>query len=94
MTLVCPESGKPCERLDWCSHAYCANGAKQTKKTSREQFEAFFATTNVKGRRRLETLFERWEEDDTYVDESTQRHWWTWQNAIRSVSGQGETHEQ
>ena len=53
-----------------------------TPEQERAAFEAFFVTTNVKGRHRLEKLFERSLcERDSYADESTQRHWWTWQNA-------------
>jgi hypothetical protein len=27
--LLCPESGKPCERKGWCHRGYCANGGAQ-----------------------------------------------------------------
>lgn len=50
----------------------------------REQFEAFHGRRRNKGRARAERMFDRLP-DDTYADESVQRHWWTWQNAIRAA---------
>lgn len=47
----------------------------------RQQFEAFFlASRSNKGAKRRPT-FERLP-DDTYADDHTQRHWWTWQQAL------------
>lgn len=46
----------------------------------RAAFEAWFAESRKsKGPSRRPT-FERFE-DGTYADDSTQRHWWTWQHA-------------
>ena len=47
----------------------------------RAAFEAWFAESRKsKGPSRRPT-FERFVEDGTYADDSTQRHWWTWQHA-------------
>jgi hypothetical protein len=47
----------------------------------RAAFEVFYAgSRRNRGRERAEHLLDRLP-DDTYALESTQRHWWTWQNA-------------
>lgn len=46
----------------------------------RKAFERFFMSRKSRGAEwREKALLRR--EDETYVEESTQRHWWTWQNA-------------
>lgn len=50
--------------------------------SKREQFEAYFAGRKSRGAKGREKMFARLPTDDTYADDSTQRHWWTWQNAI------------
>lgn len=52
-----------------------------TLETTRAAFERYFLESRKsKGANRKPT-FERFE-DGTYKDDHTQRHWWTWQNAI------------
>lgn len=47
---------------------------------ARTQFEHFFAESRKgKGPSRRPTFAQL--QDGTYVEDSTQRHWWTWQNA-------------
>lgn len=49
----------------------------------RSQFEAFFADSRRgQGRIAAENQFNLLG-DGSYAKESTQRHWWTWQNAVR-----------
>ncbi len=48
-----------------------------TDAASRDAFEAFFRDSRSSKRR---PTFERLA-DDTYADDHTQRHWWTWQQA-------------
>lgn len=47
----------------------------------RQRFEEFFADSRRNRGRRHAPTFERLA-DGTYRDDSTQRHWWTWQKAI------------
>lgn len=48
--------------------------------SNREAFERYFLESRKsKGANRKPTLARL--PDDTYVDDHTQRHWWTWQNA-------------
>lgn len=50
----------------------------------RLEFERYFLESRKsKGANRKPT-FERFE-DGTYKDDHTQRHWWTWQNALRRI---------
>lgn len=49
----------------------------------REQFEAFFADSRRSRGVAKRPTFER-RPDDTYADDHTQRHWWTWQQALRA----------
>ena len=53
-----------------------------TPNPEREAFERFFRSRNSKGVEWRERMFDRRAADDTYVEESVQRHWWTWQNAL------------
>lgn len=46
--------------------------------TERDEFEKWFAATRPSKHRPNFAL----REDGTYVDDHTQRHWWTWQNAV------------
>lgn len=46
--------------------------------SDREEFEKWFAATRPSKHRPNFAL----REDGTYVDDHTQRHWWTWQNAV------------
>lgn len=51
--------------------------------TMREAFEAFHFNRKCKGavgRKRMAARLP----DGTYVDDSVQRHWWTWQNAVEA----------
>lgn len=56
--------------------------------TMREAFEAFHGRRQGKGAAYREALFRR-RDDDTYLNESVQRHWWTWQNAVEAGRQQG-----
>lgn len=50
----------------------------------REAFEAYFANSRRgRGVKKI-PVFKRLP-DDSYADEPTQRHWWTWQNAARAA---------
>ncbi|MEG7603146.1 hypothetical protein, partial [Listeria monocytogenes] len=52
-----------------------------TPEAVRLEFERYFLESRKsKGTSRKPT-FERFE-DGTYKDDHTQRHWWTWQNAL------------
>ena len=48
----------------------------------RELFELFFAGSRRNRGPRHRPAFERFDGDGTYKDDHTQRHWWTWQQAI------------
>ena len=48
----------------------------------RERFEAYFAWSRKSKGANRRPNFERFEEDGTYKDDHTQRHWWTWQQAL------------
>jgi hypothetical protein len=51
----------------------------------REAFEAWFGSTrHSKGVEYRTIMFDRRPDDGTYVEDHTQRHWWTWQNAARA----------
>jgi hypothetical protein len=57
----------------------------QTTDQDRAAFEAFFRQSRShSGRKKIERCLDRLE-DDTYADESTQRHWWTWQQSRAAV---------
>ena len=50
----------------------------------REAFEAYFSSSRRgRGAKKI-PVFKRLP-DDSYADEPTQRHWWTWQNAARAA---------
>lgn len=53
------------------------NKPKDDMQSMREAFEKFFVES-----RGLRTKFAVYD-DETYVDLHTQRHWWTWQQAIK-----------
>ncbi|HEY8877773.1 MAG TPA: hypothetical protein VIN03_09440 [Roseateles sp.] len=48
---------------------------------ARERFEAYFAASRKSKGAGKRPTFERFP-DGTYKDDHTQRHWWTWQQAI------------
>jgi hypothetical protein len=52
-----------------------------TTTASREAFEKFFADSRRSRGPSKRPTFERLP-DDTYADDHTQRHWWTWQQAL------------
>ena len=55
---------------------------EQAIEQSRIDFENYFRESRKgKGAKRAPT-FLRYEHDDTYIDDHTQRHWWTWQQAV------------
>jgi hypothetical protein len=54
----------------------------ETEVNDREAFERFFAQRKNKGAKWRDLRFARLPADDTYADESVQRHWWTWQCAL------------
>ena len=45
-------------------------------------FEAYFANSRKNRGQGKRPTFERVTSDDTYKDDHTQRHWWTWQQAV------------
>ena len=52
-----------------------------TNSTTKDEFEAWFADSRRgKGTKVMRNLLVRRENGD-YQEDSTQRHWWTWQNA-------------
>jgi hypothetical protein len=61
----------------------------QSMEDEREAFERYFAASRKNKGVAHRPTFER-REDDTYADDHTQRHWWTWQNAraaLRAPAG-------
>ena len=55
---------------------------EQVIEESRPAFEEYFlASRKSKGANRKPT-FHRHEQDGTYTDDHTQRHWWTWQQSV------------
>lgn len=51
--------------------------------SSRDAFERFW--TRSRGERKHRELIDERREDGSYLSDSAQRHWWTWQNAMRST---------
>lgn len=52
---------------------------------NREQFETYFyGSRHSDGVEKRKHLLDRLP-DDTYANDHTQRHWWTWQNAVRAL---------
>jgi hypothetical protein len=51
----------------------------------RERFEAFHGPRKSKGVAHREAMFRR-RPDGSYVCDSVQRHWWTWQNARTALA--------
>lgn len=50
----------------------------------RTQFESYFAESRRNRGASKRPTFHRLP-DGTYSDDHTQRHWWTWQNAVRAA---------
>jgi FMN phosphatase YigB (HAD superfamily) len=50
----------------------------------REQFEAYFADSRRNRGAKKRPNFDVCS-DGTYADDHTQRHWWTWQQALRAA---------
>ena len=62
---------------------------EQVIERSRIDFECYFLESRrSKGANRAPT-FMRYEQDGTYIDDHTQRHWWTWQQAVNAGRDQG-----
>lgn len=62
---------------------------EQVIERSRIDFECYFLESRKsKGANRAPT-FQRYEHDGTYIDDHTQRHWWTWQQAVNAGRDQG-----
>ena len=62
---------------------------EQVIERSRIDFECYFLESRKsKGANRVPT-FHRYEHDGTYIDDHTQRHWWTWQQAVNAGRAQG-----
>ena len=62
---------------------------EQVIERSRIDFECYFLESRrSKGANRAPT-FMRHEQDGTYIDDHTQRHWWTWQQAVNAGRDQG-----
>lgn len=62
---------------------------EQVIERSRIDFECYFLESREsKGANRAPT-FQRYEHDGTYIDDHTQRHWWTWQQAVNAGRAQG-----
>ncbi|MBT2326054.1 hypothetical protein J7E62_27370 [Variovorax paradoxus] len=58
--------------------------SEPTTPNERERFEEFFAwRTNTKGVKGREQALLKHENGD-YIADHTQRHWWTWQNAVKA----------
>jgi hypothetical protein len=58
-----------------------------TPNTDRERFEQFHGQRRSKGAGWRERVFDRMP-DGTYADDSVQRHWWTWQNALEAQAAE------
>jgi hypothetical protein len=62
---------------------------KPAEAREREAFEKWFGSTrHSKGVEYRAIMFDRRPEDGTYVEDHTQRHWWTWQNARASLAAE------
>lgn len=48
----------------------------------RSQFEAYWLTRGIKSEKSMLKSLEK-DSNNDYCDDSTQRHWWTWQNALK-----------
>ena len=58
----------------------------------REAFERWFGSTRrSKGVEYRVVMFARRTDDGTYVEDHTQRHWWTWQNARAALPAAEES---
>ncbi len=53
----------------------------------RDQFEAYWMTRGIKSVTAARASLGR-DSDNDYHDESTQRHWWTWRNALKCSTSQ------
>jgi hypothetical protein len=62
--------------------AATANDKTPSLVVDRSLFEAFWISRGVKGEKSTLKSLER-DANDDYCDDSTQRHWWTWQNALK-----------
>lgn len=62
-------------------------GQAAIEEASRELFEAYWMTRGIKSVTAARASLGR-DSNNDYSDESTQRHWWTWQNAIKSRASQ------
>ena len=63
------------------------NGNATSEDVSREKFESFWMTRGIKSLAGARESLSR-DSNNDYYDESTQRHWWTWQNAMKCLTSQ------
>jgi hypothetical protein len=55
---------------------------EQVIEQSRIDFECYFLESRRSKGKGREPTFKRYEHDGTYIDDHTQRHWWTWQKSV------------
>lgn len=53
--------------------------------TERAEFEKYFVRSNRRGTKHAANALAK-NEHGYYIDDSTQRHWWTWQNATKAAA--------
>jgi len=58
--------------------------------SSRTAFERYW--TRSRGEAKHKARIDARREDGSYADDSAQRHWWTWQNAMRSTGAPPQVH--
>lgn len=62
---------------------------EQVIERSRIDFECYFLDSRKSKSAGRAPTFLRYEHDGTYIDDHTQRHWWTWQQAVNAGRDQG-----
>lgn len=79
----CPHGARAGEHCNLCGATIRADGPTPvTGPDQRDRFEAFFrASRTGKGAKKAAALLAR-NDVDEYVEDHTQRHWWTWQTAL------------
>lgn len=72
------------------SDSMAAEPAVHSDDTSRVAFERYW--TRSRGERKFREAINERREDGSYAENSAQRHWWTWQSALRSTGAPPMVH--
>jgi len=67
-----------------------ADSTIHSEDSSRNAFERFWLRSRSERKHRDRLQGRR--DDDSYADASVQRHWWTWQSAMRSTGAPPQVH--